>query len=344
MGKTSPAQARRYLSAAITDERSVVAYNTGHAQDDEFVTGHVTRPAVRLAAIYPNDATIESDNPIIVLDAPWSSPTARAGARMFTSFALQRATQAKVAAAGFRPGSGALRADLLSRANGVDPTARGASVAPASPAAIELALTHWQSIRRQANLLVLFDVSDSMGDAADPEEPERSTKLALAQPALSAGLDQLAPGDNVGLRIFSTGLPNPVSPNWFDVVPRGPFGTRRDALRKAITALTPRLGSPLYAATRDAYDSVARTADPQRINGVVVLTDGYNETDHDNSYTALIAHLGSNPNVRVFTITYSNDADGGTLRRMAQATNAWNFDARNTMDLAQVLPRTLASF
>ena len=126
LGKISPAQARRYLSAAITDERSVVAYNTGHAQDDEFVTGHATRPAVPLAAVYPNDATIESDNPIIVLDAPWSSPTASAGAQMFTSFALQRATQAKVAAAGFRPGSGALRADLLSRANGVDPTAHGA--------------------------------------------------------------------------------------------------------------------------------------------------------------------------------------------------------------------------
>jgi len=344
LGKTSPAQARRYLSAAITDERSVVAYNTGHAQDDEFVTGHVTRPAVRLAAIYPNDATIESDNPIIVLDAPWSSPTARAGTRMFTSFALQRATQAKVAAAGFRPGSGALRADLLSRANGVDPTARGASVAPASPAAIELALTHWQSIRRQANLLVLFDVSDSMGDAADPEEPERSTKLALAQPALSAGLDQLAPGDNVGLRIFSTGLPNPVSPNWFDVVPRGPFGTRRDALRKAITALTPRLGSPLYAATRDAYDSVARTADPQRINGVVVLTDGYNEDDHDNKLRPLLAHLAANPGIRVVTIAYSSQADLVTLEKIAQSTNAWNYDASDTNDLADLLPRAFANF
>ena len=193
-------------------------------------------------------------------------------------------------------------------------------------------------------MLVLFDVSDSMGDAADPEEPERSTKLALAQPALSAGLDQLAPGDNVGLRIFSTGLPNPVSPNWFDVVPRGPFVTRRDALHKAITTLTPRLGSPLYAATRDAYDSVARTADPQRINGVVLLTDGYNEDDHDNKLRPLLAHLAANPGIRVVTIAYSAQADLLTLKKIAQSTNAWSYDASDTNDLADLLPRAFANF
>ena len=46
----------------------------------------------------------------------------------------------------------------------------------------------------------------------------------------------------------------------------------------------------------------------------------------------------------MFTITYSNDADSRTLRKIAQATNAWNFDARDTSDLADVLPRALASF
>jgi Ca-activated chloride channel homolog len=344
LARKSPAAARRYLSAAITDERSVVAYNTGHEATDVSLTGHAARPALPITAVYPKDATIESDNPIIVLDAPWSSADARAGAGLFTEYALQSATQAKVAAAGFRPGHGAVRADLLSRANGVDGTAPGPSVAPASPVAIEQALVHWQSIRRRGNVLVLFDVSDSMGDAADPRKPDGPTKITRAQAAMSDALDQLAPDDQIGLRVFTTELPNPVSPNWFDVVARGTLSARHRALKQAVAALTPKQGSPLYAATRDAYDAVAYTADPHRINGVLLLTDGHNEDDHDNDQSALLEHLTADPTVRMFTIAYSNDADLATLEKIAQATNAWNFDARDTTDIADLLPRALASF
>jgi Ca-activated chloride channel family protein len=349
LGTASRARARRYLSAVVTDERSVVAYNTGHEQEDESLTGHASRPAVPLVAIYPKDATIESDNPIIVLDASWSSAAARKGARMFTKFALQRTTQAKVAAAGYRPGSGGAISDLLTRTNGVDGSARSESVAPASPAAIEQALTHWQSIRRRANVLVLFDVSDSMGDAADPgagapEDSVPPTKIAEAKAALANALDELAPDDSVGLRIFSTKLANPVSPDWLDVVPQGALATRRTALHRAIDGLTPHQGSPLYTATRSAYDTVARAADPKRINGVLLLTDGYNEDDHNTNVHALLAHLATNPDIRVVTVAFSDQADVTTLEQMAQSTNAWTYDASDTNDLADLLPRAFANF
>ncbi len=345
LAQTSPARSMTYLSATITDERSVVAYNTGHEADDEInhvsPTGTPARPALRVVAIYPEDAGIESDNPIIVLDAKWSSPSARTGARIFTKYALQSATQAKVAAAGFRPARGAVDAKLLNPANGVDPKAHTPSVAPSSPIEIEQALTHWQSNRRPANVLVLFDVSDSMGDTTKTAGPP---KITLARSALADAIDQLAPGDNIRLRIFTTKLPNPVSPDWLDVVPRGPFATRRPALRKAIAALVPEQGSPLYAATRAAYDTVAHEADAGHINAVIVLTDGYNEDDRDNNQRALLAHLAANPDIHVFTVTYGNSADLTTLRKIAQATNAWNYDARDTTDLADLLPRAFASF
>jgi Ca-activated chloride channel family protein len=345
LAKKSTSSALAYLSAVIADERSVVAYNTGHAQDDVSLRGHASRPAMPLVAIYPRDAGIESDNPMIALDAPWSSSAARAGARQFTKFALQPAAQAKVAAAGFRPDAkaraAAVRTDLLVPSNGVDATARNSPVAPASPGAIEQALAQWQTTRRRARVLFLFDVSDSMGDLA---KRGGSTKIALAQTALAAALDQLAPDDDFGLRIFTTKLSNPASPNWRDIVPLGPLAARRRALQTAIPSLTPQGGSPLYAATRDAFDAVARRADPQRINAVVLLTDGYNEDDQDNSRTALLAHLATNSNIAVFTIAYGNGADLATLRKIAQATDAWNFDAHDTSDLADVLPRALASF
>jgi len=57
----------------------------------------------------------------------------------------------------------------------------------------------------------------------------------------------------------------------------------------------------------------------------------------------LLAHLAKDPSIRVFTITYSADADRATLEEISQATNAWNFDATDTNDLADLLPRALAS-
>jgi Ca-activated chloride channel homolog len=344
LAKTSGASALTYLSAAITDERSVVAYNTGHEQDDVSLTGHASRPTLQLVAIYPNDTAVESDNPIIVLDAPWSSPDARAGARMFTKFARQPAAQARVAAAGFRPAVGTVHADLIDAPNGVDPAARTNAVAPSSPLEIETTLARWQANRRRARVLFLFDVSDSMGDSADPFTPHSPTKMALARTALAGALDQLAPDDEIGLRTFTTLGSNPVSPNWTDVVPSGPVADRRRALQQAIAALAPRMGSPLYTATRDAFEAVARNADPRKINAVVVLTDGYNEDEQNTNLRALLEHLATRPEIRVFTIAYGGGADVATLDKIAHATNAWDYDATKTRDLAAVLPRALASF
>jgi len=192
-------------------------------------------------------------------------------------------------------------------------------------------------------VLFVFDVSDSMGDPADPSKPHGPTKIALARTALAGALDELGPGDDVGLRTFTTNPADPAGPNWRDVVEIGPIASRRRALREAIASLEPQAGSPLYSATRGAFDALARSVDPEHINAVVLLTDGYNEDDRDSDQRSLLAHLGANPDVRVFTITYSADADFTTLRKIAQATNAWNYDARETGDLADVLPRALAS-
>jgi Ca-activated chloride channel family protein len=338
----STASALTYLSAVITDERSVVAYNTAAGPGATTFDSNAPRPSLPLVAIYPKDATIESDEPIIALDAPWASPPARAGVGLFTKFVLQRASQAKIAAAGFRPALGAVNPKVLDTRNGVDPDARSTSVAPASPLAIEQALAHWQTNRRRARVLVLFDVSDSMGDPADPAFPHGPTKMALARIAMSDAIGQLAPDDEIGLRIFSTKLDG--SHIWRDVVSTGTVASRRHTLDTTIASLKPHQGSPLYAATRDAFDDVARHADPRRIDAVLVLTDGYNEDDHDTNLTALLTHLAANTRVRVVTIAYSNDADQTTLRKIAQATNAASFDARDTRDLVDVLPRAFASF
>jgi Ca-activated chloride channel family protein len=336
-------RALAYCDAVVTDERSVVAYNTGNDLGTVALDGHASRPKLPLVAIYPRDGAIESDNPMIVLNTPWETAAARIGAQRFTRSALLPAAQAEVAAAGFRPVRAGVPSSLLTSANGVDAAARMTPVAPASPAEIEGALARWQVTRRAARVLILFDVSDSMGDPADPLNPTGPTKLALAKTAVTDALAELGPDDQVGLRIFSTGLRGAQSSSWRDVVPIGRLTTDRRRLVDAIAALEPWRGSPLYAATRAADDAVARSADTRRIDSVVVLTDGYNEDDHNQNLGALVDHLSTRPDVHVFTITYSNDADASTLDKIAAATNAANFDARDTRDLAEMARRALAS-
>jgi len=44
-----------------------------------------------------------------------------------------------------------------------------------------------------------------------------------------------------------------------------------------------------YDATADGLHRVQELHDPTRINAVVMLTDGYNEDEHDNDRRALLA-------------------------------------------------------
>ncbi len=314
------------LSAVVTDERSVTAYNDGAANGivpDK--NANLKKPKVPLAAVVPTGGpTLESDNPLVVVDAPWVSPITRAGASAFVSYALTPAAQRTVVAAGFRPGSE--HSDL---SNIQYHTANDA-------------LTAWTSTRKKARLLILFDVSDSMGDPADPVVPHGPTKIELAKAALLSALDRLAPDDEVGLRIFTSNLKTGPSTSWEDLVPIGTLAKQKAALTKAINALEPMDGSDLYTAIRDSYDAMNRHIDPTRINGIVLLTDGFNEDDANNNRTTLLAHLRDN--VKIFPIGYSGDADMGTLTLVAQSTNARVYDATNTSVIDDVLPTAMANF
>jgi len=203
-------------------------------------------------------------------------------------------------------------------------------------------LAEWESIRKPARVLLLFDVSDSMGDLSDPRDTNSPSKLAVAKRDLLNALPEFAPNDEVGLRIFTTGLKGGPSSDWADVVPIGRFDHRRAALTRAIRALAPRRGSPLYTATRDAYDAIATKQDPKRINGVVLLTDGYNEDEHNTNLAGLLAHM--HEPTRVYTISYSAAADLVTLRKTAQATNARTYDATDATQLAPIYASALSNF
>jgi Ca-activated chloride channel family protein len=313
-----------YVSAVVTDARSVAAYNAGSANGIPPDTANATSLHTQLVSIAPRDVGgMESDYPLLPVHAAWVDPATRPGVDAFVGFARGADAQAKVVKASFRAGTSS--DELALPAHG---TVTGT-------------LNAWQSIRKRARVLLLFDVSDSMGDPSDPRDTNSPSKIELAKHDLLNALSELAPDDEVGLRIFTTGLSGP-SPDWADVVPMGRLDHQRPALTRAIRSLTPRKGSPLYTAMHDAYDAIVQKYDPKRINGVVLLTDGYNEDEKNTDLTALLKHV--HDPTRIYTIAYSPAADTATVRRIAQATNARYYDATDTSQLAPLYISALSNF
>jgi Ca-activated chloride channel family protein len=337
-----------YTSAVAVEEKSVIDYNKGNP-DGILDPGEQPRPPkVPLVAIYPKEGTLFSDNPFIVLDAPWASQKAKDAAHLFERFVLQPDSQRRVLSFGFRPGNPQVGlGDPITKANGVDPDQPQNVLGLPDPAVLVRVLELWGQQRKSARVLLVLDVSGSMGDPADKAG---NTKLDLAKQAAVDALGQFKSDDEVGLRIFSTDISRAPPTDYVDLVPIGPVGASREQLATKIRSLTPQQGTPLYTVTADSYGLLRDSYDPSRINAVVLLTDGKNEDPRNTSLDALLNTLragsegqSSRP-VRVFPIAYGKDADLGTLRRVADVTNAAAYDASNPTTISAVLTAVISNF
>jgi Ca-activated chloride channel homolog len=336
-----------YVSAVAVEEKSVIDYNRGNP-DGITQPGEVPRPPkVPLVAVYPKEGTFFSDNPFFVLDAPWVTPAQRSGAQRFADFVRRPENQRQVLRTGFRPGNPAVAVgDPITRDNGVDAAQPQTTLGtPPAPVLVKV-IDQWSQLRKGARVMLVIDVSGSMGDDAGNGQ----TKLELAKSAAVDALNQFKGDDLVGLRIFTTNA-SPTEPrDYLDLVPVGPIGGQREVLEQKIRALTPREGTPLYTTAKAAYEGLKASFDPARINAVVLLTDGQNDdprnSDLDGLLTALRAGsegLSSSP-VRLFTIAYGKDASLAVLKRMAEATNAAAYDASDPKTIANVFTAVISNF
>ncbi len=337
-----------YASAVAVEEKSVIDYNAGNP-DGITDPGEVPRkPRVPLVAIYPKEGTLFSDNPIIVLDSPWVTEKQKAAARVFEKYLQEPANQARVLTYGFRPGNAAVAVGApIEKANGVDPDQPQNVLGVPAPAVLAKVLDLWAVQRKGARVLLVIDVSGSMGEKASDSG---DTKLDLAKQAAIDALGQFKGDDLVGLRIFSTGISGKPPTEYADLVPIGPISAQRENIANRIRSLVPTQGTPLYTVAGASYTNLRDTYDDKRINAVVLLTDGRNEDPRNNDLDALLNTLragsegqASQP-VRIFPIAYGKDADLNVLRRIAEATNAAAYDASNPTTINKVFTNVVSNF
>ncbi len=330
-----------YASAVAVEEVSVIAYNRGDPAD--LGLDNPTPPNVPLVAIYPKEGTLFSDNPAFILDAPWVDGVDRQAAQAFTDFVVNDTeNQQKVLDFGFRPGNPSVPiGEPISAANGLNPSQPETELRVPDPAVLAALIDSWETYRKTARVLMVLDVSGSMGELAG----EGFTKLDLAKRAVLSSLDQFKPEDEVGLWIFSTRLQG--DQDWLELVPPAPLSQNEDQIRRSVQGLIADGGTGLYDTTTAAVQQIRAGFDTTKINAVVLLSDGMCD-DYDEGCTIdpLLRLLSSNERdpVRVFPVAYGSGADMDALTAIANASQARVYDASDPLTIERVFEAVISNF
>lgn len=288
-------QGSSYLDAFVVQEQLVIQYNQ--------------RNSDKLLAIYPVEGTMWQDHPLVLLERPDTLAEQRQAYRAFCDFLLSADAQMLVLSHGYRPtdlsipldsASSPIRAD-----NGVDPAQPKTTLQIPGPAVIQVVRDVWQYTKRKANIYLVADVSGSM----------QGEKLEQAQEAFLTFLT-LIKGDQerVGLIVFSSTVDEAVS--------LSELARNREALRGAIGRLDAGGDTALLDAVNLGYDRLQGMRDTERINAVVVMTDG-KENNSRIRLSALASKMSqgnqSGVPVVVFCVAYGSDADMDTLEVLSEA-------------------------
>ena len=344
-----------YASAVAVEEKSVIDYNRGNP-DGVLSPGEEPRlPAVPLVAIYPEEGTLFSDNPFIVLDTEWVDEDERAAPRCSRTSCSCPENQEKVLEFGFRPNNpdGARRPTRSSPPTASTRPSRRPSSRSRRPTCSSASSTRGRSSARRPACCSCSTSRGSMGELGRRRTPPSSTSPRTA--AISA-LDQFKDADEVGLWVFTTDLGG-ADPNVRELVPIGPIGDAARRARRPDRAPSSRPnGTPLYDVDRARPTTTMLDGyDPAKINAVVLLTDGVNDDgdpddddeQFDDADRARCSPAARGPAPGRCGCSRSPTATTPTCRRCGRSPrrrSAAHYDASNPATIDQVFTAVISNF
>jgi Ca-activated chloride channel family protein len=341
-----------FVSAVPLDEKSVWDYNRGNAAGRGDESGGGDKPEVPLVAVYPKEGTLEADHPWVVLRAPWVDDTKRKAAAGFLDYLRSEPVQTRFQEAGFRTSEGR-PGPQLSEENGLLPDQPARVLAPPAPKVVAAALESWNAARKRSNVLAVYDVSGSMKEEVPGTGGK--TKMDIVKTAAGQALALFAPETNLGTWVFSSDLAG--GRDWAESVPIGPTNARlpngkirREVLAEALARLQATDGDTgLYDTTLAAFRALKRSYAPDRINIVVLLTDGINDDptggiDRTELLRRLKAEQDQDKPVRIITVAYGANADATSLKLISQATGGLAYVSRDPRDILRVFTDAITKF
>jgi Ca-activated chloride channel family protein len=311
------AEGRDYLDAFVSQEQLVIWANQRGAD---------------LVAIYPVEGSLWQDHPLVLLETPELTVTQRQVFAQLVNHLRSDAAQQAVLAAGYRPADPTIPLDrpgtLLIEEYGVDPLQPRTALQIPGAEVVEVVQDVWWYTKRHTNVVLVVDTSGSMeGD-----------KIRNVKEALDAFVEQIkGPEESVGLIEFYT---------FVDVlVPLEKLAVNREPLLQAINGLVAEGDTALLDGVFTAYEGLQELGDEERINAIVVMTDG-RENYSSISLNRLAQHMrqGNETGVPVivFAIAYGEDADLDTLRILADATGGQVYEG--TLETIRQLYQILSTY
>ncbi len=301
-----------FASAVAMEETTLIEFNEQRKPGE-----------MRLAAIYPHEGTYMTDNPFMVLDAPWTTAAHRTAAKELGRWLEEELTPSVLARFRYRSGErSAVPRPPVTRANGALPDQPKRLLALPESQVLAQIKEAWHEDRKPANVLLVVDVSGSMND---------EDKIGQARKGLLTFLDQLSPKDRVGLSVFSG--------DTRQLTPIAPFAENGTVLRSLVSELVADGDTALYDSALTGWDTVDALADDTRINAVVLLSDG-EDTASDQELDEVTSKLrsrarGEGRQIRMFTIAYGKDASLDVLEKISEASGGEAFEG-DPEDIAAV--------
>lgn len=301
----------QYLHAVTSYEANVIKWNRDHVNELRFP----------LVAIYPDDGTFWVENPYCILDAAdWVSDEQAQAAQVFREYLLSAEQQVLAVDWGLRPANASVSLHApIDLAHGAVPSVTIDQVphlAYPSDEVVGHILDVWHQVKKKATVVLLLDTSGSM----------EGVKIKNAVEGAVTFLNQMDPIDEVYVVTFASDVR--------ELQTAGLVGQVGEQLKSSLRGIFAEGATALHQAVIYAVDRVEelKSADEavgeRRLYGIVLLSDGKNESEGGPSQNDMLSHLPSGTEasgVKIYTIAYGDDADLNVLTTLANRTNGKQF-------------------
>jgi Ca-activated chloride channel family protein len=292
------AQGPEYLDFVALEENDLIYINRGLTQYN---------PPERLVALYPKEGTFWHEHPMGIVNADWTTEEQRAAASVFVDYLLTPEVQRQIMAEGFRPANPDVPLEFpFVPENGVDPEQSFTVLSVPAPEVIAGIQNTWSVVKKQADVLLLIDISGSMSNEGKMEQA-----IEAAQRFISA----LEPSTRVSLNVFND--------DYRTLTPLGNLETVRNTLISNIRNLRANGGTELYQSVARAVSEMNAADTGDRIRAVVLLSDGADTGDEGYTLSDALNAIeqsrdSANP-VILIPVAYGSDADVQALNSLARA-------------------------
>ncbi|MGR6915267.1 substrate-binding domain-containing protein [[Actinomadura] parvosata] len=315
------------VPVGVTSEQAIYAHNT-------------KKPESPVVALYPKEGTLSLDYPVTILT---KDPQVLKAAADFKQALTAESAKKVLRDAGFR-GTDGKAGDALSEDKGFTPETP-AALDPPDGATVARMVQTWTRLNLGTRLLTLLDVSGTM---ALPVPGTNMTRMQAINRIATEGLALFPAGSEMGLWSFSTHMDGR-GKDWKELVSVGPLSesingaTRKEQLVRTFAQLQAKAtgDTGLNDTIKAAYTELTRTFQEDKVNTLLILTDGAGNDDPDGGVknAELLQFLKKTYNPKrpltILLIAFGPDAKKGKaqMEAVAKATGGEAYIAENILQV-----------